>query len=296
MYYYYQEKIRNKSRVEFPPLGMLYCCSIFRELGFDVSVLYFDERTDELPEADYYALSISSTASYAQYRRVAEKLHCENKFIIVGNTQANIFPEQVIKELNANVCFCGESEDAIKKWVWRGMQSEGIIRCERINDISILPLPARDLLPDNLIYMSRRVGGNSNYSVSIMTSRGCIFECAFCAIQNRGLVTFRSLDSIENELIYIKENYPLCDGITIMDETFTLNKNHAIGIIKLLTKYDLPFECNSRIDTLSDEIIKELGTSTCSEVRMGLESGAQKMLDNMKKGISLELAEKSLNY
>jgi radical SAM superfamily enzyme YgiQ (UPF0313 family) len=95
------------------------------------------------------------------------------------------------------------------------------------------------------------------------------------------------LNDFENELRHILNNYPLCDGITLLDETFTLREEHAIGIIEIFKKYNMPFECNSRFDTLSHNVIKVLADSTCVEVRIGAESGSQTILDRMKKGTNV---------
>ena len=73
-YYYYDDKIKDKQRVEFPPLGMLYLCSALEKIGCEVQVKYFDENTDieSIPNADVYAYSISSTASYPTYLKLCE--------------------------------------------------------------------------------------------------------------------------------------------------------------------------------------------------------------------------------
>lgn len=87
------------------------------------------------------------------------------------------------------------------------------------------------------------------------------------------------------------ERYPKCDGITLLDETFTLNTKHAVGIAQIFRKYGLEWECNSRVDTVNDEIIQALKESNCQEIRLGIESGSQQMVDNMNKGINLEKAK-----
>ncbi len=291
-YYYYDNKIKDKQRVEFPPLGMLYLCSTLEKIGCEVEVIYFDENTkiENIPNADIYAYSISSTASYPTYLKLCEKVKEKAKYHIAGNTQATIFPEKVLEEMDLDVVFTGEGEEAVSKWILDGCKEKGIIRGERV-DIENLSFPARHLIPDEKIYMNNRVGGKSKNSISMISSRGCVFCCKFCAIQNRGKVKFRTLEDFENEIKYILERYPKCDGITLLDETFTLNTRHAVGIARILKKYGLKWECNSRADTVNDEIIQALKESNCEEIRLGIESGSQQMVDNMNKGINLEKAK-----
>lgn len=291
-YYYYNDKIKDKQRVEFPPLGMLYLCSSLEKIGCEVEVKYFDENTriESITNADIYAYSISSTASYPTYMKLCEKIKEKAKYNIAGNTQATIFPQNVLEDMNLDAVFTGEGEETVSKWIQNGCKEKGIIKGERV-DIEKIPFPARHLISDDKIYMNNRVGGKSKNSISMISSRGCMFGCRFCAIQNRGKVKFRSLEDFENEVNYIKEMYPKCDGITLLDETFTLNTKHAVGIAQIFKKYGLEWECNSRVDTVNDDIIKALKESNCREIRLGIESGSQQMVDNMNKGINLENAK-----
>lgn len=290
-YYYYTEKIKDKNRIEFPPLGMLYICSVFESLGHDVRVIYIDNNSnyESFPDADIYAYSISSTVAYPVFKKLVPDLKSKAKIHIAGNTHASIFPEMVLKELELDVVFCGESELAIKSWLINGCKERGVIIGNRTPNIDF-PFPARHLLPDDKIYMQGRVGGNSKYSISMISSRGCIYQCQFCGIQNRGYVSYRSLENFEQEVQFLLLSYPKCDGVTLLDETFTFNDSFAVNISNIFKKYSLPWECNSRIDTLSTDVIRSLSISNCEEIRIGIESGSQKLLDYMKKGINLSKA------
>lgn len=118
-YYYYDDKIKDKKRVEFPPLGMLYLCASLEKIGCDVEVKYFDENTkiDDIPNADIYAYSISSTASYPTYLKLCQRLQGKAKYHIAGNTQATIFPNQVLKQMKLDAVFTGEGEETVANWI-----------------------------------------------------------------------------------------------------------------------------------------------------------------------------------
>ncbi len=289
LYYYYKEKIKSKNRVEFPPLGMLYVCATLEAIGQDVEVFYFDENTPsiEFPKADIYAYSISSSVSYPLYISLAPQLRDNATLHIAGNTHATIFPKQVMDEMNLDAVFCGAGEETITRWIKGGCRERGIIVGGLLENLDI-PFPARHLIPDKYIYMENRVGGKSKKSISMISSRGCVFNCKFCAIQNRGKVAFRSLNDIDREVNFILRQYPQCDGITLLDETFTLNAMHAVGVSEIFNKYKLRWECNSRIDTLNKTIINALSESYCAEIRIGIETGSQKLLNSMKKGFLIE--------
>lgn len=288
LYYYYKGKIRDKRRIEFPPLGMLYVCSSLEAAGQDVKVFYFDENTliSDFPCADIYAYSISSSVSYPLFLSLAPKLKDKAKLHIAGNTHATVFPEQVLKQMDLDAVFCGAGEETIPHWIDDGCKQKGIIVGQPLKNIDV-PFPARHLIPDKYIYMSKRVGGKSRSSISMISSRGCIYKCKFCAIQNRDKVVFRSMGDIETEVKYLVEHYPKCDGITLLDETFTLNTRHAVGVSRIFNKYGLSWECNSRIDTLNETMISAFRESNCAEIRIGIESGSQKLLNAMNKGFVL---------
>lgn len=289
LYHYYER------RVEFPPLGMLYICAIFEKMGFEVEVLYFNKDTPSecFPEAYIYAYSISAIAIYSEFKEILPKVKNKAEIFIAGNTHASIFPEYVINELGVDVVFCGESEIQVREWIEQGCKGRGIISTRRALNIDF-PYPARHLLPKEKIYMQNRIGGKSKASISMISSRGCVYGCKFCAIQNRGKVVFRSIDNFRNEVGEILREYSECDGITLLDETFTMNEQFAINIAEIFREFNLKWECNTRVDKLNRKIISTLSKSNCMEVRLGIESGAQEILNAMGKGITIQRIEQTL--
>ena len=205
---------------------------------------------------------------------------------IAGNTHVSIFPENTLKELKLDAVFCGEAEETITDWFNSGATRQGIIRGKRV-DVNKLPFPARHLLPNELIYLNSRIAGRYNNAISMASSRGCVNRCLFCAVQNRGFVRFRNMDHFKAELEHILASYPLCQGIVLLDENFTQSEAHATNIASILGEYGLPWECNSRSDTLTLDLMRLFVACNCQEVRLGIESGCQHLLDSMHKGINL---------
>lgn len=289
VYPYYTEKIGNLDRVEMPPLGMLSVCAVLESLGCEVEVCRLESNTnlDLFPMADVYAYAITASVTYPMFLEATPKLKSKAGIHIAGNTHASIFPEKTLEELKLDAIFCGEGEDAIKSWYLSGCQGRGIINGERV-DINNIIFPARHLLPDRLIYLDHRVGGEYDNIISLISSRGCTFRCGFCAVQNRGKVSFSRVERFGEEVQKILTDYPLCQGFVLMDETFTINESHSIAISEIIGKTGLPWECNSRIDTLNKEIIQSLVQNKCEEVKIGIETGSQIMADNMNKNIDIK--------
>lgn len=295
LYPHYVEKIGRKDRVEMPPLGMLSVCAALRSDKHEVQVFPLNDGLDigMLPSADIYAYAITATVTYPIFKRVVPQIRSKAKLHIAGNAHASAFPNRTLSDLDLDAVFIGEAEESLKKWIDNGCQQRRIIVGDRVN-INYLSAPARGLLPDKLIYLNHRVGGKLDNVISVTSSRGCPFKCAFCAVGNRGKVFFLNQETFQCQVARILEEYPACQGLVLMDETFTLNRDHALGICKVLGKTDLPWECNSRADTLSEDIMGALVDNNCQEVKVGMETGSQKMLDLMKKQINLTDAEATI--
>jgi anaerobic magnesium-protoporphyrin IX monomethyl ester cyclase len=116
----------------------------------------------------------------------------------------------------------------------------------------------------------------------LLTTRGCPYDCSFCgcnAIFGRGL-RFRPVESIEAELIELKSRRRV-EAIWIVDDTFTVNKNHVAKIAELLRKYDMIWGCQSRVDTIDRPTIEIMKRCGCVQMDFGVESGSQRILDDV---------------
>lgn len=116
----------------------------------------------------------------------------------------------------------------------------------------------------------------------LLTTRGCPFSCSFCGcnlIFGRKL-RFKSLENIEQEVKYLKDHYNI-EGVWIVDDTFTINKEHALGVSKILKKHNLIWNCQSRVDTINEELMKAMKESGCAQIDIGVESGSQRILDDI---------------
>lgn len=294
-YYDYQEKIGNNDRVEFSPLGLLTICTVAKNAGFEVQVVTLtkDTKLNKIPNADIYGYAITSTVNYPFFLETVPKLKERAGINIAGNTHANIFPELVLKELELDAVFQGESENTFQKWLLGGCKEKGVIRGGRV-DVNAMPIPSRHLLPESRIYLNYRVGGRYNNVISMISSRGCPYCCMYCAVQNKGKVFFRSLENFETELKDILTRYDKCQGIVLMDENFTLRQDHASGVAEIMKKHDLIWECNSRADTINTSMAQKFLACNCKEVKIGLESGSQLMLNKMQKGIDLNQSKTTI--
>jgi len=132
--------------------------------------------------------------------------------------------------------------------------------------------------------------------IQVWSSRGCPNRCTFCQIpqvfMNR---TFRSRspENFVDELEWIKNNLPEIKEIFIEDDTFTIDKKRVKKICDLIKKRNLEitWSANVRAD-LTYDLMKKMKDAGCRMLIVGYESGNQKILNNIKKGITLEMGKK----
>jgi anaerobic magnesium-protoporphyrin IX monomethyl ester cyclase len=159
-----------------------------------------------------------------------------------------------------------------------------------MHDLDALPLPAWDLV-DMDRYKKAWMASSGYWSVNISTTRGCPFKCNWCAKPIYGnRYNVRSPEHVINELLLLKEKFGL-EHVWFCDDIFGLSPGWIKRFSELVVTNDLHFrfKIQSRADLLlKDAQVAPLAAAGCEIVWMGAESGSQKILDAMDKGITTE--------
>ncbi len=147
------------------------------------------------------------------------------------------------------------------------------------NDLELFPFPDRSLLMNENRYTSEDMG-------LIMSSRGCPYACSYCATHTRR-VSYRPIDHIVDEIKFVKEKY----GTTLFsfkDDSFTVNKRRVEELCdKLIAdKLKINWECNTRVDLISESLLSKMKKAGCNSIKVGIESGSERILKKMNKGIT----------
>ena len=124
----------------------------------------------------------------------------------------------------------------------------------------------------------------------LMTSRGCPWACTFCGAETTWGRGFRSqsieyvLDTIEQALAKLPVRM-----IQIKDDTFTTNKKRVLKLCRRIRERKLNFfwSCDTRVDLLTDELLREMRLAGCQRLSLGVESGSQRILDAIDKKITV---------
>ena len=128
--------------------------------------------------------------------------------------------------------------------------------------------------------------------VQIVTGRGCPYRCTFChwpqTMTGRKFRT-RSIENVMDEFDYIEKTFPGLGEIFLEDDTFTQDRKRTKEFCDLKNKRGngLVWSCNARADVDLDTL-KAMKTANCRLVCVGIESGVQEVLNNVKKGTTVE--------
>ncbi len=157
------------------------------------------------------------------------------------------------------------------------------------HDLDSLPVPAWDLI-DAEAYRSAWLAAHGYFSLNMASSRGCPYRCNWCAKPIYGQ-TFhcRSARAVAEEMLHLK-NTLRPDNIWFADDIFALSPRWTHEFAQAVKELGarIPFRMQSRCDLMTRETVAALRDAGCAEIWMGAESGSQKILDAMEKGIRVE--------
>lgn len=215
---------------------------------------------------------------------------------------------EVYLEAGASACLLGEGEHSMREVVarWLGPDPEAalvdvdglaivvdgeVVRTakrsiERHPDV--FGAPARDLV-DIEAYRRAWTGAHGEFSLNLVSTRGCPYHCNWCAKPIWGQrYSMRSAAEVAEEFVQIaREHRP--DHVWFADDIFGLRSDWLAEFARLVEEADvhLPFTVQSRCDLMTDDAVAALARAGCREVWLGAESGSQRVLDAMDKEITV---------
>lgn len=133
-----------------------------------------------------------------------------------------------------------------------------------------------------------------NPFISLYTSRGCPAMCTFCLwpqTHSGHRWRLRSADDVAAEMAYIKENFPEIKEVFFDDDTFNYQKARTIELCGKLKPLNMTWSCTSRVTTDYDTL-KAMKEAGCRLLIVGYESGDPQILKNIKKGATIDMAER----
>lgn len=234
---------------------------------------------------------------------------------VVGGPHVSAVPEEFLKEAeNADVVVIGEGEytmleiaDCHEKRMplskVRGIayrEGNKIVRTSPrplITDLDELPYPAYHLVDVEKYLRPSKIGYRSfkDRAISMITSRGCPFNCCFCSVHLHMGKAFRahSVDYVVNHIEYVVKKFRV-KTIFFEDDNLTLDTKRFEAICNKILEKGIKVKWETpngvRVDCLTPSLLKKMQKSGCQSVFFGVESGDQKILDSVI-GKSLQLKD-----
>lgn len=295
--------------LNFPPLGCAYLAAILRYYGHQVQVLDLNSKKKSLPNhfQDFHLVGISSdTPRHNQALQLAAKVKNDNIPLVMGGPHASFQAEKTLQTGLVDYVIRNEGEynflslldhlggrlelDRVPgvSYLSQGQtfhNQEGSF----IQDIDSIPFPARDLLP-----MAEYKAELDNVAAtSVISSRGCPFNCSFCSSSQLFGLKWRprAPESIMEEIRLIDKQHGI-RGIYFMDDNLTLNPDRTIALCELLcqNKPHRPWFCFSRVNTIIDreDMVQSMAESGCRIVFLGIESPNLEILQDYNKKITAD--------
>jgi radical SAM superfamily enzyme YgiQ (UPF0313 family) len=304
----------------YPPLATLIVANVLRNLGNDVYLhdVSFDSSLQPLKKQlkevnpnlllicddgfNYLTKMCLTNMREAAFNILRFANSIGIKTIISSSDSTDHYTDYLMS--GADVVLLGEPELTLIELFDKGIsdfepikgmafKSNGIIKCNErrkvITQLDKLPLPAWDLID---IKPYKKAWKNHNYfSINVSTTRGCPYKCNWCAKPIYGnRYNVRSPEHVLNELKEMSRFFEF-DHIWFCDDIFGLKPGWLDSFSKLLIEsgMKLKYKIQCRADLLqNEELIDNLSKSGADEIWIGAESGSQKILDAMDKGINVE--------
>ncbi|MBD3186238.1 radical SAM protein [Candidatus Bathyarchaeota archaeon] len=304
---------------KYPALGLGYVASMLEEKGYHVVYLdmfamnmHYHEFRQFYQGNPVNLIGITTDmSSLVPAKKIASIVHEINdgSKVIIGGINMEIYPEDIMAFPGFDIGVIGEGEytiirllDALEKQEdLYGVDSivfkedgKTIITSPRdyIRDLDELPFPARHLMPINH-YVSNT--SKRNVITTMITSRGCPFNCLYCVKESP--YRKRSVANVCDEIEHIRYTLGIKE-IMFVDSTFSVSVPRAIEICKeiMLRDIDITWEASTRVDCVSKELFHWMRAAGCVRIQFGVESGDERVLKILRKGITLSQARNAVAW
>jgi radical SAM superfamily enzyme YgiQ (UPF0313 family) len=256
--------------------------------------------TKQKPQLLGFSCSTVKFDSTLRIAKIARKIDPQLP-VVLGGGHPTVLPEQSLKQGLVDFVVRGEGEITFAELA-DALSSNGSIekidrltyfsngkvvhnrRRDFVKDLDSLPRPARNLLIDVSRYDSEDLG-------LMMGSRGCPFECTYCASNNMWTrrVRYRSADNILEEMQSVHSEYGTTQ-FSFEDDSFTSNKKLITEFCrkKIKAGFNVKWSAITRINLLTDELLTTMKEAGLNHIRVGIESGSDKILKDTRKGMTVE--------
>ena len=296
----------------FPSLSLLYVAGILERAGCEV--LFIDAHAEELSlestveklrafGPDYVGYTITTYLFFQTMDWIKAIREQVDVPTIVGGVHLSIYPRETLGYPSIDYAVTGEAERALPEMLhalvtggdlqrvagiaYRQPNGEIMVTPKAADcDVNAAPFPARHLI-DNSLYFSF-ISKYKNFSCFI-TSRGCPYKCIFCE-QGSKPFRARSPQNVVDELELSNREFGIRE-FDFFDSSFTIRKDRVIAICDEIKrrKLDIVWAARTRVDCITDDVLKAMRSAGCTRIYYGIESGNREILATLKKSTSIEM-------
>jgi anaerobic magnesium-protoporphyrin IX monomethyl ester cyclase len=314
-YFLYEDEKELQIMKPYPTLGLLYISAYLRRAGFDVEMF---DTTFAVREQLFARLAVTPGGVVGIYTNLMTRAavldivaaaRAHGWTVVLGGPESANYPAEYL-DRGADVVVVGEGEATMAELlpalaergphrlhgvagtVFRDEGGQVVTNPERaqIPDLNTVPWPDREQIDiARYVEVWRRHHGMG--SVNLITARGCPYRCRWCSHAVFGYThRRRSPHDCADEVAHIVETYKP-EQLWYSDDVFTIHHRWLFEFAEQLKRRGLkrPFETISRADRLlKDEVLATLAEMGCYRVWIGSESGSQRILDAMERGVTVE--------
>jgi len=293
------------------PIGIASIASALSEVGVDVEILDVfalgysrAEVSEHLKKLRWDVIGISAFATqypWAKWIAAEAKRWQPGTLVVMGGPLPTYNAKLILDKTKTDVCVISEGEETIKDIVqnlgnlaqvkgiyYRSDAGQIVVTDPRpyIRDLDSLPFTRYDIFPMDVYFKNMGMGGVPNVkTINLVTSRGCPYSCNFCSRTFSG-ARFRSVDKIVEEIGLLRDQYGI-RGVTFNDELVLSGKKRAYELCEKIKPLRVYWDCQGRANIVDLDLLRAMKAAGCTTVGYGVESGSQKILDNMNKKVAV---------
>jgi anaerobic magnesium-protoporphyrin IX monomethyl ester cyclase len=303
---------------KLPPLGLTFVAASLEKAGYQAAILDnynlkkpIEDVKQELKRLEPEIVGI--TCGSVTYRRCIETAQAVKEVlpsckVVIGGWQPTYMPESLLEYPEIDYLVMGEGEQSMVKLangLTKGKKSDiakipgvayrnngEIVKTAPtfLQELDQIPFPARHLLPMDIY--DRIIPYLDASPVDTMNViRGCPYHCAYCETKKLWGPTCRAFSPqrVAAEIEHLVQNFG-SRGVYFVGDNFTINKKRTIKLCNLMKekKLDIKWVCDTRVDQISRDLLKEMKSAGCQTIWFGVESGSARILEKLNKKITLE--------
>ena len=320
-YYLNQDAKEQRIMKPYPPLGLLYVSSYLNENGvenhvFDTTFYNQAEQLQFIEEkkADVVAIYTNLMTKIEVVQLIRElRNNARYRFpkIVLGGPDITYNCENYLNA-GAHYLVIGEGEQSMHELYTAIINKLPISEVDgiaylaegrviktapriKMKDLSKLPLPNREAVPmEKYLKVWKENHGQS--SITLSTQRGCPYTCKWCSTAVYGQsYRRRPASAVVDEILSLKKRYNP-DAIWFVDDVFTVSHKWIKSFHEemLKKKAEIPFECITRAERLTDEVLQMLKEAGCYRIWIGAESGSQRIVDAMDRRVDIKVVKEMI--